>query len=85
MTVQELEEMRASYKELSNQVAVAKQELTISLNNLDELRENLKSWVDKGVRDIMVGADLNFTIPIHDGRRIDGRDSYLVYKHTRIP
>ena len=42
MTVQELEEMRASYKKLSNQVAVAKQELTISLNNLDELRENQK-------------------------------------------
>lgn len=42
MTVQELEEMRASYKALSNQVAVAKQELTISLNNLDELRENQK-------------------------------------------
>lgn len=42
MTVQELEEMRASYKALSNQVAVAKQELTISLNNLDELREKQK-------------------------------------------
>lgn len=40
MTVEELEELRTSHKILSNQVAVAKQELTISLNNLDELREN---------------------------------------------
>lgn len=40
MTVQELEELRTSHKVLSNQVAIAKQELTISLNNLDELREN---------------------------------------------
>ncbi len=42
MTVQELEEMRTSHKVLSNEVAIAKQELTISLNNLDELRETQK-------------------------------------------
>lgn len=42
MTVQELEELRTSHKVLSNQVAIAKQELTISLNNLDELRQNQK-------------------------------------------
>lgn len=39
VTTQELEVLRTSHKVLRNQVATAKQELTISLNNLDELRE----------------------------------------------
>lgn len=40
LTVEELNELRSSQKVMSNQIATAKQELTISLNNLDELREN---------------------------------------------
>lgn len=40
MSSEELKELRLSQKVLSNQVATAKQELTISLNNLDELRES---------------------------------------------
>ncbi len=36
----ELKDLRISNKILTNQVATAKQELTISLTNLDELREN---------------------------------------------
>ena len=36
----ELKDLRINNKILSNQVATAKQELTISLTNLDELREN---------------------------------------------
>ena len=36
----ELKDLRISNKVLTNQVATAKQELTISLNNLDELRQN---------------------------------------------
>ncbi len=42
MTTQELEALRTSHKVLRNQVATAKQELTISLNTLDELRETQK-------------------------------------------
>lgn len=38
----ELEDLRISHKVLSNQVENAKQELTISLTNLDELRETQK-------------------------------------------
>lgn len=36
----ELKDLRISNKVLTNQVATAKQELTISLNNLDELRQS---------------------------------------------
>ena len=36
----ELKDLRISNKVMTNQVATAKQELTISLNNLDELRQN---------------------------------------------
>lgn len=41
----ELEDLRISDKILTNQVATAKQELTISLSNLDELRQDQESLI----------------------------------------
>lgn len=42
LTSEQVNDLRLTQKVLSNQVATAKQELTISLNNLDELRDSQK-------------------------------------------